>query len=431
MKLIIATGIFPPDIGGPATYSKKIMEEFLKHGWDVKVLTYANLRECERESTRTEGTAAEESFKVIRVSNAHNVFARYFLYTWNLYKLAKWADLIYAQGPVSEGLPAYIASKLAGKKFVLKVVGDPAWERFLAIKRENKNLEIEKSKNLEFGKFVDLEKFQDMNDVPFKIRILKLIERMVANNADRIITPSKYLKSIVMGWGVDLGKIDVVYNAADEIDDQKVKLEEGQEEIINCPSAKILAQAGKLEIGNLRLDGDIILSAGRIVQWKGFDLLVDIMPELLAVNPKFKLVIVGDGPGMASLKSKVKSQKLCENGIISLTGKLEHKELLDLMKKSKVFILNSGYEGLSHVIIEAMQKGLPCAVSNKGGNPELVEDNKTGLLFEYNNMDEIKNAIIRLWRDDNLRERVVSGSYEKIKKFNYERMIIEIEKILN
>lgn len=438
MNLIIATGIYPPDIGGPATYSKKLAEEFSKRGWDVTVLTYANLRECESPSRLVSGAetgGSARNFKVTQVSRNYNVFARYFLYTYKLIILARKADLIYAQGPVSEGLPAYFTSKLLGKKYVLKVVGDCAWERRGAGKQKNKktrNQEIKKSKNQlnvetrfitsKMG-FIGLDEFQTMRGLPLKTKILKWTERLVAKNAEKVIVPSGYLKKIVNMWGVNLEKIKVIYNAVEK--EKKGKEGEKGEEGKN----------GEESFRDLEIhDGkeDIILSVGRLVPWKGFDTLINVMPDLWIINPNLKLVIVGDGPEYENLKFQISSFKFKKlNDKIILTGKLEHKEVLQLMREAKIFVLNSGYEGLSHSVIEAMQAGLPCAVSDIGGNPELVENEKTGLLFEYNNEEEIKMMIARLWKDKILCERVVVGAREKVGQFSFERMIRETKEILN
>lgn len=388
MKIIIATGIYPPDIGGPATYSKKLGECLSKEGWDVSVLTYSD----ELKSNGTGDFLPKESspkIKVIKILRSYNVFARYFWYTWNLVKLAKKADLIYAQGPVSEGLPALIASRMLGKKYILKVVGDCAWERW-----EQK---IQNSDKKNF--FTSPDDFQKLSKIPFKTKILKIVERSVAKKASRVITPSLYLKKIVMAWGIAEEKITVIYNAV--------------EEVASC------------EKNADNQKGDIILSIGRLVPWKGFDALVDVMPQLWKLNENFKLIIVGDGPDYEKLKCRI------HNDNIVLMGKLEHGKLLELMGKAKMFVLNSGYEGLSHVIIEAMQNGLPVATSNIGGNPELVEDRETGLLFEYNNKEKIKDAIIKLWKGNRLREHIVLEAYKKVQKFNFKKMIAETKRTLS
>ncbi|MFC1613581.1 glycosyltransferase family 4 protein, partial [Patescibacteria group bacterium] len=442
MKLIIATGIYPPDIGGPATYSKKIAEEFSKKGWKISVITYSDNipplnppltkggsdlesvlgkgrsdlkskildgNECSPPLQRGE---LEGGVRVIKISRKHSVLMRYFLYVWKLIKLARKSDLIYAQGPVSEGLPAYLTSKITGKKYVLKIVGDCAWERW-----QNCDTNIRMHANYTNNtnecaeEFITVDEFQNMKDLPFKTKMLRWVEGLVAKNAYKIITPSQYLKKIVEKWGADSAKIKVIYNAGD------TNLHEcgGNTNQRECPPAYDSVRAGEHEstrMGGEDFSGDIILSAGRLVPWKGMDLLIELMPELLELNSNFKLVIVGDGPGYERLKSRIavgvqNFEPMQSDDKIILTGKLKHKELLEYMKKAKMFVLNSGYEGLPHTVIEAMYSGLPCAISNVGGNPEIVENEKTGLLFKYNNKEQIKDAIRRLWQNDELRGAVV------------------------
>ena len=104
MKILIATSIFPPDIGGPATYSKILADELPKRGVGVDVLSY--------------GFISPEAPKIFR----------YLIYFLKIFKRAFGADLLYAQDPVF-GLAACISALILRKKFVLKVVGDYAWEQ--------------------------------------------------------------------------------------------------------------------------------------------------------------------------------------------------------------------------------------------------------------------------------------------------------------
>ncbi|MCX6796382.1 MAG: GtrA family protein, partial [Candidatus Falkowbacteria bacterium] len=102
-NVLIATGIYPPDIGGPATYVKTLQEELPKYGSEVRVVTYAD-------DLRQENG-------VLKVSRQQNIFFRYWQYFWIVFKLCSWAGIIYVQGPVSEGLPAFLACKLRIKKY--------------------------------------------------------------------------------------------------------------------------------------------------------------------------------------------------------------------------------------------------------------------------------------------------------------------------
>ena len=109
LKILICTGIYPPDIGGPATYSKLLFEELPKMGIETRVLSFGEVRHLPK-------------------------ILRHFVYFIKVLKMGRRADIIYAQDPVSVGLPAMLAAKILRKKFILKVVGDYAWEQF-----QNKN----------------------------------------------------------------------------------------------------------------------------------------------------------------------------------------------------------------------------------------------------------------------------------------------------
>jgi len=98
MRVLICTGLYPPDIGGPATYSKMLVNELPKRGFFVSVLSFGTVRHLPK------------------------IF-RHFIYFLKTMQLGKEADVIFAQDPVSVGLPSLLASKLLGKLFIVKIVG--------------------------------------------------------------------------------------------------------------------------------------------------------------------------------------------------------------------------------------------------------------------------------------------------------------------
>src|SRR5690606_10318268 len=120
------------------------------------------------------------------------------------------------------------------------------------------------------------------------------------------------------------------------------------------------------------LDSKVIISAGRLVPWKGFSLLIKILPVL----PGWKLVIVGDGPEMSNLLALAKGLKVEDRVIFA--GALSKTELIEFLQKSEIFILNTSFESFSFQTVEAMAVGLPTIVSKAGSLPELVEDGKQG-----------------------------------------------------
>ncbi|MFH1661806.1 MAG: glycosyltransferase [Candidatus Falkowbacteria bacterium] len=386
-NILIATGIFPPDIGGPATYVKTLCDELPEKGFNVKVVTYFDKNSKLNHSIKIQNS----KFKIFKINKNRNLVIRYFNYFLRVLKLLNWANIVYVQGPVSEGLPSWLACKLRRKKYILKIVGDYGWEQ--GTQRFGVNDLLDEFQNKKYNNSVE--------------RIRK-IQKLVARGAEKIITPSEYLKNIVKKWGISDDKIKVIYNCVDPSHSTGRSKEEIKKEL--C------------------LSGDIILSAGRLVPWKGFELLIDLMPELLKANPDFKLIIAGEGPEFENLSLKIKNLEL--EKFIKLIGKVEHEKLLKYMKASDIFMLNTGYEGLSHVIIEAMQVGLPVITTNVGGNPEVVKNGENGLLVEYNNKEEIKNAILKLDKDVELKNKLVNNAKDNFGKFSKERMISEVIEFL-
>lgn len=373
MKVLIATGIYPPDIGGPATYSKTLKDEFPKHNVDVAVLSFGEVRRLP---------------KIIR----------HFIYFLKCLRQGGKADVIFAQDPVSVGLPAAFAAKILRKKFVLKIVGDYAWEQQQNQKLKRNKLFANESKK---QKSVNLEEFQN-GKFDFLTETRRKIQKWVAKKADKIIVPSEYLKKIVHeGWKINNNRIKVIYNCVESSGNNN------REE--------------RNEMGK-----NYILSVGRLVPWKGFDVLIEIMADL---PEEIRLIIAGSGPEMESLEIKISNLKLKNR--IELTSAVSKEKIYEYLRKAGIFILNTSYEGLSHVILEAMVCGAPVITTNVGGNPELIKNGYNGILVEYNNKEQIKEATLSLWNNLDLQKKFADNSYEKLKNFSLEKMIEKTIKILN
>ena len=373
-NILIATGIFPPDIGGPATYSKLLLYELPKHCLNVSVLSFGEVRHLP---------------KIIR----HAV------YFFKVLNRGRRADIIFAQDPVSVGLPSVIASKIMRKKFLLKVVGDYAWEQF-----QNQKSKIKNQNNN--SKFINLEQFQS-GKYDFKTEIRRKVERWVAKNAEKIIAPSKYLKKIVLMWKVKEDKIQVIYNG----------IKSGQE----CGNKETIRKL-------LQFEGNLIISVGRLVPWKGFDIIIEIFPLIKDKFKDAKLIIVGSGPDKDRLQKLIDEKGLQNN--VALTGGLDRDVLLRYIKASDVFVLNTGYEGFSHQLLEVMDIGVPIVTTKIGGNPEIIEDGKTGLLTGFNDKKGLEKAIVKLLDDKKYAESLVIEAKRKVQEFNEKKMVMETASML-
>ena len=361
-KVVIATPLYPPEIGGPATYARILEEELPKRGLTVELVKFSEVRHLP---------------KVVR----------HFAYYRNVLRAARDADLVYALDPVSVGLPALLAARRAKKAFFVKIVGDYAWEQGTQ----------------RFGITDTLDAFVARRQPSPVVRILQAVERCVAARALRIIVPSEYLKTIVTAWGIESVNIRVVYNAVS------------------------VGSIGTLPADIAHLPSPRIISVGRLVPWKHMGRIIEavaqIRPQITA-----SLVIVGSGPLRFGL-TRFAKEKLGASARI--VGALTHADTLAVMRESDVFVLNSSYEGLSHVLIEALALGKPIVATRAGGNPEVVEDGVSGLLIPVGDTEALAAALERLLGDETLRKRLGEGALASAHRFDRDRMVGETVQALS
>lgn len=366
-NVLIATGIFPPQVGGPATYSKLLLGALPKLGFNVKVESFGQVLFLP---------------KVIR----------HLVYFFKLFFKGFWADIVYAQDPVSVGLPAIIVAKIFKKKFFLKIVGDYAWEQ--GVQRWGVT-DLLDTFSVEYRKY------------SLFIRFLKKIELFVASRASKIIVPSHYLKRIVCNWGVNPNKIFVVHNSFD---------------IPNISGSK---EELKRKLG---ISGKIITSAGRLVPWKGYGTLIDLMPQITRKIQNTKLYIIGEGPDKAYLLEKIKKADLGD--AVVLMGKMAQKDLFEYIKASDLFILNTSYEGFSHQILEVLALETPIITTRVGGNVEIIESGKNGILVEYNDKEKILSSAISILSDPRLADMLIKNGMAEIKNYKENTMFARLVEIL-
>jgi len=379
-KILIATGIFEPDIGGPASYAKTLANGLKDSG--AIILTYSSVFRFKND--------IDQPYKIVRVWKKIPKGFRHLLYFFKALSLVKKSEMVFSLNAVSAGVPSLIAAKIFKKRFFVKIVGDSAWER--AITRNKTHLLID-----------DFQKSKKKG----WIGILHRLQHWVCKNAHGIIVPSEYLADIVQGWGISREKIKVIYNGVD------------------FKPSDLSKEEARRKLG---IFGHIILSVGRLVPWKGFRMLIKIMPQVSEINQAFRLVIVGDGPDKKMLESMIKNLGLERK--VFLVGKKNQSELAIYLAAADMFVINTGYEGFSHQILEAMMAGVPVITAAVGGNREIIEQGENGFLVKYNDEFNLVEAVRSLWQDSELKAEFVENGKKTVEKFSLERMLSETIKFL-
>ncbi len=162
-------------------------------------------------------------------------------------------------------------------------------------------------------------------------------------------------------------------------------------------------------------------TVGEFTKNKGHKYLVETAEKLKTKNLKFKILIIGWGEESENLKLKIKSLKL-ENEVFLIDNLTPAAPYL---KAFDIFVLPSLKEGFPYVLLEAAAAPLAVVANSVGGVPEIIENEKTGLLVNAGNADELAKSIEKLIANPKLREMLSQGLWQKsAKDFNFEKMLI-------
>lgn len=340
-RLFIASGIYLPESGGPATYLSELLPILHGRGWDIRVLTFAD-----------RSVDTHDPYPVTRILRT-SLPVRMARYAAAARPLLDWANLTYLH---TLGLPL-IGSRRAPR--IVKIVGDLAWER--AIRKGW------------IAPTTDVDAFQT-GWYPWLAERDKRARAREAAAMDGVIVPSAYLKRMVVGWGVEPDRVQVIYNALPPAD-----------HAADLPATQAAARAQL----NLPPDAPIVLTVGRILPWKGVDHLIAALAR--ARVPDLRLIAAGDGDLIPALQAQADALGLSDR--VTFLGRVGRDRMPAYMRAADYVALYSGYEGLSHTLLESLRVGTPVIASDKGGNPEVVTHGVNGLLVPYVSVDALTAAL--------------------------------------
>jgi len=377
MKIVLATPIYPPEIGGPATYTKELCER-LGTTHEISVVAYTH-----------NGIVFPNTklFEVEKYAPLPLRLIRFFLATL---RASKDADVIYAQNAVAAGLPAVLAGMVRRKPVIIKFVGDEAWERATQHRTTEKRLE----------------EFLEHPNGTLRTKLMFLLQGFVLRHATRITTPSVYLgDAITRAYHLNPALVVPNYNAS----------EEDRHETPVFPLEKKPHQ---------------IAVTARLTAWKGIDGIIHALALVQKKYPDANLVIAGDGPERKALDELVLALGL--NNSVTFLNNISRAETWQLREESGVYVLNSTYEGLPHTILTSFAARIPVVATNISGTNEAVIHEVNGLLVEPGNSTELAKAITRYFDDATLCARMVDGGTKTLhEKFSWSTHLKNLAAILS
>lgn len=175
------------------------------------------------------------------------------------------------------------------------------------------------------------------------------------------------------------------------------------------------------------LQSKTIISAGRLVEQKGFDMLVDVAKLVFAKHNDWQWIICGEGENRTELELKIEQYGLAKNVI--LKGNVNN--IQDYYKESALYVLTSRYEGFGLVLTEAKNLGLPCvSFQCPAGPSEIIENGINGYLIKCFDIQEMADKINVLIENVDERKRFSENALIGTEKFDLDKIVRQWEELL-
>jgi glycosyltransferase involved in cell wall biosynthesis len=228
--------------------------------------------------------------------------------------------------------------------------------------------------------------------IDFKQRLYNHIDRVSLRSADRVISVCRAFEPRLLAFGVKPEHIRVLHNAAVPLPPTS-----------DSERALLRTQLGVCD------DEAVVLAIGRMSKEKGHADLLRALGRLRSLSRKWKLVLVGAGPERDSLGQLAQELGISER--VQFAG--FHADVRPFYAIADVFVLPSHSEGSSNVLLEAMMAKVPIAATRAGGNPEIVLEEKTGLLAAIADPPGLARAIAQLLQEPARASQLATAAYAR------------------
>ena len=341
MRVTVVSGIWPPDVGGPAVHAPALARFLVARGHHVEVVTTAD-----RPPT-------PELFRIDWVPRRLPPGARHAAASATIARSSRRTDIVYATSMIRRAAGGATAAR---RPYVVKLVADEAYER---ARRS--------------GAFDGtLEAFQEWEG-DARIRALRVTRTAALRRAAHVFVPSAYLRRIALGWGLDETHVSVLPNPAPSAGE--LPLVEGDRGRPAAGAPLALAFAGRL---TSQKDLEVLLTA-------------------VAAVPAVTLTLLGDGPERERLEAE--TARLGIGDRVRFLGGGDRADVLRLFAGADAAVLSSSWENFPHTVVEALAVGTPVIATAVGGVPEIVRDGENGLLVPARDPSAFAAALTPICRE--------------------------------
>ena len=370
MKVLVVSGIWPPDVGGPASHAPEVAGFLRSRGHDVEVVVTAAR------------APAPQAYPVHWTSRRLPKGLRHLHAAALVARLARRADVVYTTGMFARSA---LGARLARRPYVVKLTGDPAFERLRA-------------RGTVGG---TVEEFQEAGGL--QARALGALRGSVLRGAAHVYCPSEYLRLLVLEWGVDPARTGVLPNPA--------------------PKPPAFGDRDDLR-RRYGFDGVALAFAGRLTAQKSLPVLLEAVGRAEGVT----LAIAGEGPEQGAVEAGVRRLGLGDR--VQLLGPLSRDDVLELFHAADGTVLSSGWENFPHSVVESLAVGTPVVATAVGGVAEVVRDGENGLLVPPGDPDALAEAIRRFAGDAELRRRLREAAAPSVASYGVDVLFADLEETL-
>ncbi len=173
-------------------------------------------------------------------------------------------------------------------------------------------------------------------------------------------------------------------------------------------------------------EGNHLISIGRLVYDKGYDLLINAVADIIDEGICVDLVILGEGPRRNELEKIIKERNVTNS--IHLLGFKENPDYY--LSRSDIFVSSSRYEGFSLAIAEAMIANLPIVATSCAGPNELLDNGNYGMLVDCS-VSSLKNGLIKIILNNELRNHYKKKSAIRKKIFSIQESLLQTERLFD